>query len=802
MSVTPLLQQYFGFKERFPEALLLFQVGDFYELFFEDAQKAAAYLGIALTKRGTFEGNPVPLCGVPVHALNHYLVKLVRGGFRVVLCEQLEAARPGKIVERGVTHVLTPGTLTDARLLNERMASYCAALFPADDAYGCAFVEVLTGQIFVTFVAQSDAMQLEAELKRFSPDEIVVPQTKEGVVLEAKVRRLGYVTTLMPFSRSDEGANEAFSSWCASLNSAALEMVERIPAPQGALNLLFNYLKRNQERALEVCTQLFFYTPDDYLLLNAATQRNLELVKNCTDGSDEHTLFAVLDRAATPMGSRMIRKWIVRPLVKKESIEARHGAVGLLIREFQLREKLLALLKETGDFERVVGRIALRRAQLQDYRALIRGLGTIAQIKGALSVYREENGLVRRMADGIDDFGDLLNLLERAINHEHSRTWRIRTGFNEELDRLRMLMKNGAQALADFEMAERMRTKVLSLKVRYSRAQGYTIELTKTHRDKAPIDYERIQTLTNAERYTTPALKDLERDLSRAERESEILEDELYAQVCAEVERVGMALKKSAQLIAQCDAFLGFARSAHEFGFSCPVMHEGRDIMITAGRHPVVAAVLGQSFVGNDVALTDSERTWIITGPNMGGKSTFLRQVALIVLMAQAGSWVPAEKAVLPLVDRIFTRIGAADQVAAGKSTFLVEMEETALICNGATDRSLVILDEVGRGTSTYDGLAIAQAVVEYLHEKVRPRALFATHFHELKRLETLHPGIVAYQAASKQTPEGILLLHKIVKGFADGSFGIEVAKRVNLPPVVLARAQELAEQFRLPAGA
>ncbi len=447
-----------------------------------------------------------------------------------------------------------------------------------------------------------------------------------------------------------------------------------------------------------------------------------------------------------------------------------------------------------------MGRIALRRANLQDYRALARGLSAISRIKELLVASTSESVLINRIVEGIGDFHEILDLLERALNHEHSRTWNIRTGFNAELDRLRMLMKDGAQALAEFEMAERMRTRVLSLKIRYSRAQGYTIELTKTHRDRVPVDYERIQTLTNAERYSTPALKALEQDLIRAERESEILDEELYAQVCASVESIGMALKKSAQLVAQSDAFLGLARAAYEQRFTCPVMHEGRDIIIKGGRHPVVASILGSSFIANDVALTDAERTWIITGPNMGGKSTFLRQVALIVLMAQAGSWVPADQAFLPLVDRIFTRIGAADQVAEGKSTFLVEMEETAIICNSATENSLVILDEVGRGTSTYDGLAIAQAVVEYLHDKVRPRALFATHFHELKVLEELHPGIVAYHAASKQTADGILLLHKIERGFADGSFGIEVAKRVNLPAAVLERAQELAKQFRMPA--
>lgn len=797
MSTTPLLQQYFSIKQQYQDALVLYQVGDFYELFFDDAKVASSFLGITLTKRGTHDGAPVPLCGVPVHALDHYLVKLVRGGFRVVLCDQTEPAQTGKIVSRQVTQVLTPGTLTDMRMLDEKSASYCAALFPVGDRCGCAFIEVLTGQIFVTVLPAEDRVLLEAELRRFSPDEVLVPDTPPGKALEGGVKKISYLTAV--FKTADQTPD--FELWLSQIPTTSLELIKRSEAVLSALFLLYSYLQKNQARALASCSGLFFYSADDYLLLDGPTQRNLELVVNSQDGSAVHTLFSVLDRAVTPMGSRMIKKWLVRPLVRKNQIEARHTAIGELYRDFRVHEQLAGELRDVGDIERVIGRIVLRRANLHDYQALTRALEPVNRVRESLGQIAQ-TGLLARLAESIADFEPLRLFLVGAINLDQELDGTIAAGYSAELDRLRQLGQAGTAAIAQFEQGEKVRTGITSLKVKYNRVQGYAIEITKANLGAVPADYVRLQTLVGTERFTVQRLKDLEYDLVRAQRESAEIEERLFSQVCENVEQWAAALRRAAQALAQTDALVGFTRAAYEFGFTCPVMTEqdgpDRSLVVVGGRHPVVAALLGMDFIANDTHLDDQVRTWIITGPNMGGKSTYLRQVALISLMAQAGCWVPASSALLPIFDRIFTRIGAADNVAAGKSTFLVEMEETALICNRATSKSLVILDEVGRGTSTYDGLAIAQAVVEYLHQTVKPFALFATHFHELTELAQNNPGILAYHAASSWTENGIILLHKIVPGCADGSFGIEVAKQVDLPVQVLQRAQDLVHKFTI----
>lgn len=822
MSTSPLLQQYFTIKQQYPDAILFFQVGDFYELFFEDAQKAAAFLGITLTKRGTHNDEPVPLCGVPVHALDHYLVKLVKGGFRVVICDQLEAARPGKIVERGVKQVLTPGTLTDIKLLQEKSASYCAALCATEQSYGLVFVELLTGHIFMTVVARDQnagnnvagETLLEAELRRFAPDEIIIGTNKQSATLETYVKKLGYVTTLFdayvslldtPVISTEKcralevGGSREFDAWLVDCTTTAHDMINASGALTSALRLLYSYLKKNQPQALDFCRTLFFYSPEDFLMLDAVTQHNLELVQNAHDGSSAHTLFAVLDQAVTSMGSRMLKKWLLRPLLKREAIEQRLDVVELFATHVMLCDEMSSLLKGIGDIERVVGRIVLQRAQVHDYRALLRALELTPSIAHMLQTY-SNLFLMERMVQGLGNFTAVVTLLQAALNDDAEKEWLIRQGYNQELDRLRSLMQQGSQALADLERQEQLRTGIQSLKIKHNHMHGYAFEITKANFGAVPPDFVRVQSLVGRDRFTTQALKDLEYDIVRAERDGNALEQELYRQMCEQVAAYAVPLKKMTQAVAQCDALLGLASVAYEQGYVRPQFHADsacRDICIQEGKHPVVAHVLKHSFIPNDTQLTDAERTWIITGPNMGGKSTYLRQVALVCVMAQVGSFVPARHAQLPLLDRIFTRIGAADNVAQGKSTFLVEMEETALICNQATGKSLVILDEVGRGTSTYDGLAIAQAVVEYLHEKIGARALFATHYHELTALADAHPGMAMYHAASKKTERGIILLHKINRGVADGSFGLEVAKGAQLPPEIVTRAESILRYLK-----
>ncbi len=795
-SLTPLMRQYYDIKKRYPDTLLLFQVGDFYELFFDDAHKASAFLGIALTKRG-FQGNePIPLCGVPVHAIDHYVLKLVRGGFRVALCDQLTPAQTGKMIERGVTYVLTPGTLTDLKLLNEKTASYLAAVFPTEDSYGLVFAEILTGQLYATIVSRAEEKLFEAELSRFLPDEIIIPDTKLGKQLDVFLKRLGYVITVQPFAVTSRDHNEHLGEWLKrQFPESSLSFVNQSSTAQAALSLVYSFLRINQERALHNFKQLFTYSPDDFLLLDAATQKNLELVKNAHDGSSAHTLFSILDAATTAMGSRLIKKWLLRPLLKKEAIEQRLSAVESLVTQPLLVDSINVSLRDIGDLERIVGRIALRRAHLYDYTALLRALSTLPQLKQDLIVVQHVE-LLGLVASRLGDFSFLHDLLSRSLNLDTAKDWKIQAGFSPELDRLRMLIEQAAQAILELERKEQQATGIASLKIRYSKAHGYGIEVTKANLSAVPERYTRLQTLTNRERFTTQELKDLEYDLNRAHTDINEVEKQIFEAVCQHVEAAISPLKKLAQALAHLDALMSLAKVAYTHNYTRPHFNDEHNIIIKEGYHPVVHAEIKHHFIPNDTRLTDNETLWIITGPNMGGKSTYLRQVALIALMAQAGSFVPARSADLFILDRIFTRIGAGDNVAQGKSTFLVEMEETALICTQATRNSLVILDEVGRGTSTYDGLAIAQAVVEYIYSHIKARCLFATHYHELTQLTLSHRGIVAYHTASKQTPEGIVLLHKIMKGNAQGSFGIEVARQANLPAPIIQRSQEILKSL------
>lgn len=790
------MRQYHEIKNRFSDALVFFQVGDFYELFYEDAHKASAFLGLTLTKRGNGD-QAVPLCGVPVHAIDHYLVKLVRGGFRVVLCDQLTKPQLGKLVERGVKQVLTPGTLTDLKMLEEKSASYLTSIFPIGDRYGLLFAELLAGQIFMTVLESHDTRLLEAELARFLPNEVILPSTKLATTLNQLLTKQGYTTTLVPQTVQHSPDNEELTSW---LNStfpeSIITFIEHSAAAKGALALLYGYFKANCQIALAQCKQMVMYSPDDFLILDAATQRNLELVKNIHDTQSNQTLFGVLDRATTAMGSRQIKKWLLRPLVKQELIEQRLDAIQALIGAITTRKALQDELKGIGDLERVVGRIALSRAQLYDYLGLMRALEhipTLAQhLEPLLGVQ-----IVQAIKARLGDFTQLSEMLHSSLNDDSSLPWYIKTGYNAELDRLRTLHEQGAQAILELEKKEQERTGIPSLKIRYSKPHGYGIEITKTYLHLVPPDYIRIQTLAQRERFTYQALKDLEYDLQRAQSSIDEIEEEIFKSICQSVTHEVPALKKATQGLAHLDALLGLSDLAYERSYIRPTFNKQRNILIRDGRHPVVDNNIQTEFIPNDTALTDQECLWVITGPNMGGKSTFLRQNALIIIMAQMGSFVPAKSACLPLIDRIFTRIGAADNVAAGESTFFVEMKETALICTQATAQSLVILDEVGRGTSTYDGLALAQAIVEYLYTHVQARCLFATHYHELTSLVETHPGIAAYYAASKETKDGVLLLHKILKGKADGSFGLEVAKRAGIPEAILQRAHEILVELK-----
>ena len=792
-KVTPLMQQYFQLKEQYPEMLLLFQVGDFYELFFDDAKQAAAYLGIALTKRGTHDGMPIPLCGVPVHALQHYLLKLARGGFKIAICDQLEAAVPGKVVERGVTQVLTPGTLTDMQLLDAHAASYLCSFFPMQDAWGLLFGEILTAQLVGTVIPADQMKRVEAEIARFMPDEIVLPHTDAGKSFVSTFKKMGYYTSL-EHGVHDEKQQRSFKTWVKEqLNAATGSMLNKEYALNAAMQSFYCYLNKNNASALQQFRQVQWYAPDEFLLLDAATQRNLELVKNRHDGTRKGTLFAVLDQAVTPMGSRMVRKWLTRPLVHKDQIVARQDVVRLFVQQVALVQELEPLLKQLGDLERVVGRIALGRAQLHDYLVLKRALGILPAITSAMKKYQHE-ALLQTICAYIIDFAALHQLLRASLYEDGERDWLIKPSFDQELDHLRQLVEQSNESILALERAEQEHTGIASLKIRYNNVHGYYIEVTKTHMASVPERYVRQQTLVNRERYMTPELQQLQAEIRHAQENIQAVEKTIYERIKAEVAQSVTPLRKLSHALAHLDALFGFARAASMYDYICPELNEQRLVEIKGGRHPVVQALCSNQFIPNDTQLDDEHALWVITGPNMGGKSTYLRQVALMSIMAQVGSFVPADSANIAIMDRIFTRIGSGDHLTEGKSTFLVEMEETATICSQATNRSLVILDEVGRGTSTFDGLAIAQAVIEYIYTHVQARCLFATHYHELTQLHQTFPGIVSYYAASQKTAHGITFLYKIKQGVADGSFGVQVAKLADIPPTVIARAQEILQ--------
>ncbi|HEV2601815.1 MAG TPA: DNA mismatch repair protein MutS [Candidatus Babeliales bacterium] len=791
-SLTPLMQQFYEIKREHADTILLFQVGDFYELFFEDAQRASAFLGITLTQRGAINGVPIPLCGVPIHAIDHYLAKLVRGGFKVALCDQLENPQAGKIVARGVTRVLTPGTLTDAQLLDERSASYIFAFVPLQDAWGLLFGELLTAQLMATVLPINAEKKLESELTRFFPDEILLSNTKTVKPFESYFKRLGYFTT-----KVDEVSqyDDTYAAWLQRFSGQTQTIVRQHPSVNESMQMFYRYMCKTNMHAAHQVMNFSWYEPEDFLLLDGATQRNLELVKNNQDGSRAHTLFSVLDGAVTPMGSRTIKKWIMRPLISKHTILQRQEVVAQYMNSIVLMQQLKELLQQVGDIERLVGRIALYRATHTDYCTLARLLVVIPAIAQLLAAYASVS-LLKTIAHALADFSSLHDLLYRAINTDTTTEWIIKQGFDTQLDQIRNLVEHGQHKIIALERAEQQKTGINSLKIRYTQAHGYYIEVTKTHLDAVPAEYIRRQTLVGRERFVTDELQKLQYDIERAQIEIESRERDLFEAVKREVAQHIASLRKAAHALAHVDALLGFARVAYDNNYVRPTYVDNQDLYIVAGRHPVVEQTIASHFIANDIALTDAQSLLIITGPNMGGKSTYLRQVALIAIMAHCGSFVPAQSAHIPILDRVFTRIGAGDNVAEGKSTFLVEMEETATICMQATKNSLIILDEVGRGTSTFDGLAIAQAVVEYIYTQIQARCLFATHYHELTALADNYPGIVSYHAASKKTATGIILLHKIIKGVADGSFGIEVARLADLPQSIIDRAEILVTEF------
>ena len=795
-KISPLMQQYFKIKEQYPDTVLFFQVGDFYELFFDDAVVASKFLAITLTKRGKNNGKDIPLCGVPIHALNHYLVKMIKGGFKVALCDQLTKPQPGKIVERGVTQVFTPGTLTEASMLDEKSASYIVSFFPMQKKWGLIFTELLTAQLFATTIPVKANKIVESELARFLPDEIILPQVKNLKTLSSYFKNQGYLVSLSEYNPQSSNLDMA-QSWIENqFNGRTLKELSSNQAINQSLQTLYFYLKKNQEKALSQFNNIHFYEPDDYLILDTATLKNLEILKNNQDGGRKNSLLEVLDKAKTPMGSRTIKKWLSRPLIQKEKIIGRNQVVTSFCKQIDTMQKLEEVLSQIGDVERIVGRIALRRASRGDYLSLKETLKLLPTLKNILS-FHEDLDLVKIIQEKITNYSTLFGLLQSSINEDLSSEWIIKKGFDLELDKLRTLVQGSQKEILKLEQKEVERTGISSLKIRFNNISGYYIEVTNPNLKLVPDNYTEQQKLVNRKRFTTQELKNLEQEIIKAQNKIDQVQTDVFEKVKDDVEVYLINLRQLSQALSYLDALYSLAKVAYENNYVTPVFNDNQNIIINSGRHPVVEQKIINSFEPNSTNLNEKENLWIITGPNMGGKSTYLRQVALICIMAQCGSLVPAQMVDIPILDRVFTRIGSGDNLAEGKSTFLVEMEETATICSQATKNSLVILDEVGRGTSTFDGIALAQAIIEHIHQDIGAKCLFATHYHELTELENIFNGITNYHMVSNKIDNKVIFQHKIARGKAESSFGIEVAKLANLPNKVINRASDILEKIK-----
>ena len=800
---TPLMRQYSAIKQQHPNALLLFRLGDFYELFFEDAVTAARELQITLTSRNKEKGVAIPMCGVPYHAAQGYIHRLIQKGYRVAICDQMEDPRYAKkLVKREVTRVVTPGTAVDAAQAAEH--TYLAAVHCSTDRIGLAYAELSTGEFRATeFEGPDRETACAEELAHLRPRELLWPGSAAvfpalaGVVPSWGNGRLTR-TEIEEWAFAPDCGRRLLCDQFGVLVLDGFGLAGR-DAAVSAAGAVLHYLKETQRVALTHLDGIQFYQRQQWMVLDSVTARNLELVEPLFAGETDATLIATVDRTRTSMGARLLKMWLLRPSLDRAEIEQRLDAVEELKRETIARGGLDRHLGGVLDLERLLGKAALGSATPRD----LLGLG--ASLERLPGLRATAGGLVSarlaRLREQIDELRDVAEDIARAISPQAPANAAdggvIRDGCDAELDTLRDLSRNSKSYIAQIEARERARTGVGSLKVRFNNIFGYYIEISKANQHLAPADYERKQTLVNAERFTTPELKDYERRVLDAEEKILELERRLFAELRARVAGEGPRIRRTAAALAELDVLADFAALAAERRYARPEFTDTSEMQVVGGRHPVIERLAerdrAERFVANDLYLNDStDLVVILTGPNMGGKSTYLRQTALIAILAQAGSFVPADSARLPIVDRIFTRIGASDNLARGRSTFMVEMTEAATILNTATSRSLVLLDEIGRGTATFDGLAIAWAVVEHIHGRTRAKSLFATHYHELTALADHLPGVKNYHVSVKETESGIIFLRKVEPGAADRSYGIEVARLAGLPATVVERSRQV----------
>jgi DNA mismatch repair protein MutS len=814
-DLSPLMKQYRETKARYPDAILFFRVGDFYEMFFEDAVHAARVLEIALTSRDKSKEDSVPLCGIPYHAASTYIVKLIRAGNSVAICDQVEDPRQAKgLVRREVVRVITPGTLVDPELLVSGENNYLASVAFFKTGCGLAFVDLSTGEFMLgEFAGDSAESDLLSELTRLEPKEILVSES-HITRMEALVGR----QTTSPYGppklcRFADSAYEPGRARQSILDYFRVQSLsafgcDETPLAVAAAGALLRYLQETQLTAMEHLHGPKPYRQAEYLILDPTAQRNLELTRRMADGQTKGSLLWAMDRTLTPMGARLLRTWLLQPLLDTEAIRDRQSVIETFLVETTLRNRLRLILGEIADLERIIGRIALRTAQARD---LIQLKGSIAHLPSVFKCLTERPGgngnttssmtLLESIYRDWDDLSDIHARIHQTLVDDPPPGLRdgglIRNGIDPALDELVEISRDGKRWISSMETKERERTGIDSLKIRYNQVFGYYIEVTKTHLSRVPPDYDRKQTLVNAERFITPELKAVETKVLGAEERSRELEYELFEALRRNVAAATSRIQAMARSIALLDVLAGLADVAATEHYVKPDVHVGDEIRIVDGRHPVMERMLprGGRFIPNDTILDRQEnRLLIITGPNMAGKSTYMRQVALIAILAQTGSFVPAAEARIGRVDRIFTRIGASDDLMGGQSTFMVEMTETAAILHQSTSQSLILLDEIGRGTSTFDGVSIAWAVAEYLHDPARsaPRTLFATHYHQLTELALTFPGIKNYSISVREWNDEIIFLRKIVAGGSDRSYGIQVARLAGLPPDLIRRASEI----------
>lgn len=802
-ATTPLMEQYFRIKDSHRDCLLLFRLGDFYEMFGEDALIGSRELGIALTTRDKGKKEKIPLCGVPWHALDSYLPKLLNKGYKVAICEQLEDPKLAKgLVDRDVVRIVTPGTVLESSALDSRSNSYLMAIARSGDNYGLSFADISTGEFTTTEVGGGDAEgKVLAEFSQRAPKEVLHQESLGSEKLADEFAMSGAALTKLDDMVFLTEASASLLKRHFKVQSLEGLGIADKPLAISSAGAILRYLESTQKRELNVLSPPKYFSSSDKLVLDQTTLRNLEVLRNVRDGSQENTLVGILDYTLTPMGSRLLKKWLVEPLKDVDSINQRLDAVEELVSKTAARSFIAESLERVRDLERLIAKVMFGNANARDLLTVSACLEVVPDLKKEAGIMK--SALLRDLAVGMAESADVVSLIHRAIASDPPISLKegglIRDGFDPGLDELRKSSKEGKEWIAGLEESEKRRTGIKNLRLGFNNVFGYYIEVSKSNVKNVPPDYERRQTITGGERYVTPELKEKERAILAAQERSAALEYDAFLRVRDEIAKHGEEIRRTSHAIAEIDILRSFAEAAVKFSYVRPVVNEADAISIKDGRHPVVERVLRHGFVPNDAYLdTNLNRLIILTGPNMAGKSTYLRQIADIVLMAQMGSFVPASEAMIGIVDRIFTRVGAFDDLARGQSTFMVEMTELANILNSATKKSLILLDEVGRGTSTFDGLSIAWAVSEHLydHSKVGAKTLFATHYHQLTELSDSLEGVKNFSMAVKEQGSEVVFLRKVIPGKANKSYGIQVARLAGVPHEVISRAEQVLSRI------